>query len=97
VLLVVIYVSICTMIEEVLYTHGTHLAYKAVREAHPSWSSDVTCAFSEPKLVFLHKEWSDTYLRSATTPDFLVGVLMQTKMRSASRMPLSTSVEKKRL
>src|SRR5882762_1349980 len=42
-----------------------------------------------------------TYLRSAAnpapTPLFLVGVLTLTKIRSASLIPLSTSVEKKRL
>jgi len=41
-----------------------------------------------------------TYLRSAAlpapTPLFFVGVLTLTKMRSASSIPLSTSVEKKR-
>ena len=43
---------------------------------------------------------ANAYLRSAAnpepTPDFFVGVLTDTKMRSASRMPLSTSVEKNR-
>jgi len=43
---------------------------------------------------------ADAHLRSAAnpapTPVFFVGVLTDTKMRSASRMPLSTSVEKNR-
>jgi len=42
----------------------------------------------------------NAHLRSAAkpapTPVFLVGVLTETKIRSASRMPLSTSVEKNR-
>ena len=43
---------------------------------------------------------ANAHLRSAAnpepTPDFFVGVLTDTKMRSASIMPLSTSVEKNR-